>query len=281
MAINRKDGWSFSKALFAGLSSDRVGLISAGIAFYGMLSLFPGLAAVMALGGLLTKPTVLIDQMQQIGSVLPPEASKLIIDQAVQIAGSEKGGLGVAAIVGFALSIYSASNAVGSLIVGIHVAAGERETRGFFASYFFVFVMTMVTIALALLAIFSTVVVPAVLAALNVSAWVAALLGLVRWPIMALIAVMGLSLFYRLSIPRRSPPQWVTPGAVAGAALWLIGSVAFSIYVQNFANYNKTFGTLGGVVSLLIWLWLSAYVALLGEEVNSIIEVRRKAKWAA
>lgn len=269
------------RALFADVSRDRIGLIAAGIAFYGMLSLFPGLAAVMALGGLLTKPAILIDQMQQVGSVLPPEAAKLIIDQAVQIAGSEKGGLGLAAIVGFGLSIYSASNAVGSLIVGIHVAASQRETRGFFANYMFVLGMTIVTIALALLALFSTVVVPAVLAALNVSGWIAALLELIRWPIMVLITVLGLGLFYRLSIPHRSPPRWVTPGAIVGAALWLMGSVAFSIYVQNFANYNKTFGTLGGVVSLLIWLWLSAYVALLGEAVNSLIDSRKKAKTAA
>ncbi|MEO6301432.1 MAG: YihY/virulence factor BrkB family protein [Paracoccaceae bacterium] len=265
--------WRFSKELFVEVNKDRVGLTAAGIAFYGLLSLFPGIAAMMALGALWTQPSVLVSQMQQIGSVLPPEASKIIIDQAVQIAGSQKGGLGLAAVVGIVLSIYSASNAVGSLFVGIHLAAGEPDSRGFIASTVFTLAMTVVTIGLALLAIFSTVVVPALLAALHAQGWVAWILGLVRWPIMGVIAALGLSVFYRLSIQRRSPPPpWITPGAVLGAILWLGGSVAFSIYVQNFANYNKTFGTLGGVISLLIWLWLSAYIVLLGEEVNALLE---------
>lgn len=262
--------WSFTKDLIAELGSDRIGLISAGIAFYGLLSLFPGIASMMALGGLITNPGVLVDQMRQIGSALPPEASKIIIDQATQIAGSQKGGLGVAAVVGIVLSIYAASKAVGSLITGIHIAAGEPDRRGFFAATFFTLAMTVVALALALLAIFSTVILPAVLAALNASGIVAWGLGLVRWPIMGVITALGLGVFYRLSIRHRAtPPRWITPGAVLGAVFWLAGSVAFSVYVQNFANYNRTFGTLGGVVSLLMWMWLSAYIVLLGEKVNA------------
>lgn len=275
MDWNVKGIWQFTKALFSELSNDRIGLIAAGIAFYGLLSLFPGIAAMMALGGLITRPSVLVAQMQQIGSALPPDARKIIIDQATQIAGSQSGGLGLAALVGIALSIYSASRAVGSLIMGIHAAAGEPDKRGMVASAIFTIGMTIVTLALALLAILSTVVVPAMLAALQVDGIIAWVLGLVRWPIMAVITALGLSVFYRFSIRHREPPPWITPGAILGAGLWLAGSVAFSIYVQNFANYNKTFGTLGGVVSLLMWMWLSAYIVLLGEEVNAQLESRK------
>lgn len=277
MDISPKTIWSLTKDLFSEVIKDRIGLIAAGIAFFGLLSLFPGIAAMMALGGLWTKPAVLVTQLQDIGSVLPPEASKIIIDQAVEIAGSQKGGLGLAAVVGILLSIYSASRAVGSLVTGIHVAAGEPETRGLIAGTLFTLAMTVVTIALALLAILATLVVPAILAALQARGMIAWILGLVRWPIMGVITALGLGLFYRLSIEHRSPPpRWITPGAILGAVLWLGGSVAFSIYVQNFANYNKTFGTLGGVVSLLMWLWLSAYIVLLGEELNALIESREK-----
>ena len=258
---------------------DRIGLISAGIAFYGLLSLFPGIAAMMALGGLLIEPNILVDQVRQIQSVLPPDANKIIIDQAIQIAGSQAGGLGLAAVVGIALSIYSASKAVGSLVMGLHVAAGEAEGRGFVASTIFTLAMTAVAIGLALVAIFSTVMVPATLAVLNLEGTIALVLGLVRWPIIGVITALGLSLFYRLTIPQRSPQsRWITPGALLGATLWLAGSVAFSLYVQNFANYNKTFGTLGGVVSLLMWLWLSAYIVLLGEEVNNLWMDRKNRK---
>ncbi|MBC7480148.1 MAG: YihY/virulence factor BrkB family protein, partial [Pseudorhodobacter sp.] len=156
--------WQFAKTLFTELSGDRIGLISAGIAFYGLLSLFPGIAAMMALGGLITSPSVLVEHMQQIGSALPPEARKIIIDQATQIAGSQSGGLGLAAVVGIALSIYSASKAVASLIMGIHAAAGEPDRRSMLASLLFTLAMTVVTLGLALLAILSTVVVPVILA---------------------------------------------------------------------------------------------------------------------
>ena len=275
MAWKALDIWKFIKDLFSELSGDRIGLISAGIAFYGLLSLFPGIAAMMALGGLITRPSVLVERMQQIGSALPPEARKIIIDQATQIAGSQGGGLGLAAVVGIALSIYSASKAVGSLIMGIHAAAGEPDRRSMVASTVFTLVMTVVALGLALLAILSTVIVPAILAALQVDGILAWVIGLVRWPIMAVITALGLGLFYRLSIRHRSPlPGWITPGAIIGAGLWLAGSVAFSLYVQNFANYNKTFGTLGGVVSLLMWMWLSAYIVLLGEEVNALLDSR-------
>jgi membrane protein len=274
MALHPQQIWHMAKALFAELGKDRIALISAGIAFYGLLSLFPGIAAMMALGGLLTRPSVLVDQMRALGSVLPPEASKIVIDQAVEIAGSQSGGLGLAAAVGILLSVYSASKAAGSLVSGIHVAAGEPERRGFFARTTFTLAMTLVALGLALLAVLSTVVVPALLAALHLDGAVAWIVGLIRWPIMGAIIVFGLGLFYRLSVPQRFPPRWITIGSLTGAALWLAGSVVFSIYVQNFANYNETFGTLGGVISLLMWMWLSAYIVLLGEEMNALFDPR-------
>jgi membrane protein len=271
------DIWRFLKDMVHALSRDRVGLISAGIAFYGLLSLFPGIAAMMALGGLLTKPSALVAQMQQIGSVMPPEAGKIILDQATQIAGSEKGGLGVAAVLGLGLAIYSASKAVGALIMGIHVAAGEVDDRGLVRSFVFTLSMTVVAVVLALLALFSTVVLPAVLAALHVGAVGVWLAGLIRWPVIGAIAAFGLGMFYRLSIRLRVPrPRWITPGAIVSVVLWLVGSVLFSIFVQNFAHYNETFGTLGGLVSLLMWMWLSAYIVLLGEEVNTLLSTRDK-----
>lgn len=276
MDLNPKAVWVFVRDLFAQVGKDRIALISAGIAFYGLLSLFPGIAAMMAMGGLLTEPSVLVDQMRELGSVLPPEASKIIIDQAVQIAGSQDGGLGLAAAVGIGLAIYSASKAAGSVVAGIHVAAGEPDRRGFFAGAVFTLAMTVVAIGLALLAIFSTVVIPALIAALQVEGWMAWVVGLVRWPIMGAIVVFGLGLFYRLSIRNRPLQPWITPGSLFGAAVWLAGSVVFSIYVQNFANYNKTFGTLGGVISLLVWMWLSAYIILFGEELNVLLEDRKR-----
>lgn len=264
--------WRFLKDLWAELVNDRVGLVAAGIAFYGLLSLFPGIAALMALGGLLTEPVSLVALMRDIGGSLPPEAQKIVIDQAVTIAGSQNGGLGLAVLVGIALSVYSASKAVGALIAGIHVAAGERDDRGFIASTVFTLAMTVMLICFALIAVFSTIIVPALIAAFNLTAGLAWIAGLVRWPLMWGVAALAIGALYRLAFRHRIPrTRWITPGAVLSATLWLAGSVAFSIYVQNFADYNETFGTLGGVVSLLMWMWLSAYIILFGEEVNALM----------
>lgn len=276
-ATGRLALWPLLKDLYAEVQADRVGLTAAGIAYYGLLSLFPGLAAMMALGGLLTRPQVLVDQLQQAGSLLPPQAREVILAQATEIAGSQKGGLGLTALIGIVTAIWSASAAVRALITGIHIAAGRAETRGTFASLVFTLGMTMLGLVLALVAILSTLVLPAILAALPQSGTLTWILGLVRWPVVAALVAGGLALFYRQAIrERRPPPAWVTPGAITGAVLWLLGSVAFSIYVQNFANYNETFGTLGGVVSLLVWMWLSAFIVLLGEEINSLLESRKR-----
>ncbi len=269
-------GWRFLRDLWAEIGRDRVGLLAAGIAFYGLLSLFPGIAAMMALGGLLTKPAVLVEQMQQIGAMLPPEASAIIVDQATRIAGSQSGGLGLTALVGLVLSIYSASRAVGSLIMGIHAAANERDDRGIVAGIAFTLGMTLLALALVLLAIFSTLVLPAVLAVLQTGSGEGGAVALIRWPLMWFITAVGLGLFYRWSFRHRDPPSpWITPGALVASFLWIAGSVLLSVYVQNFADYNETFGTLGGVISLLMWMWLSAYIVLLGEEINALVAERR------
>ncbi len=272
MKFRFKTGWRFARELLAELKKDRVGLISAGIAFYGLLSIFPAIAAIMAIGGLMTQPAALVGEMQKLGSVLPTEAINIIIGQATEIAGSQDGGLGLAAVVGVVLSIYAASKAVGALIEGLHIAAGETDERGFLASILFVLAMTILVIGLAVLALVSTVLVPAVLAALKIDGWFAWVVGSMRWPIVGLATALGLGVLYRLSLRHRvGRSLWLTPGAVAATLLWLAGSIAFSIYVREFAGYNKTFGTLGGVVSLLMWMWLSSFIVLLGKKVDVMI----------
>ncbi|OYU37518.1 MAG: ribonuclease BN [Pseudorhodobacter sp. PARRP1] len=276
MRLDLKTGWRFAQDLSAELKKDRVGLISAGIAFYGLLSIFPAIAAIMAIGGLMTQPAALVGEMQKLGSILPTEASSIIIAQATEIAGSQDGGLGLAAVIGVLVSIYAASKAVGALIEGLHIAAGETDQRGFLASTAFVLVMTFLVIALAVLALVSTVLVPAALAALRVEGLFAVILGALRWPIVGVATALGLGALYRLSLRHRiAGSLWFTPGAVLATLLWLAGSIAFSIYVREFAGYNKTFGTLGGVVSLLMWMWLSSFIVLLGKEVDVIIGNRQ------
>ncbi|MEZ5779793.1 MAG: YihY/virulence factor BrkB family protein [Paracoccaceae bacterium] len=260
------------KDLWAELGSDRIGLISAGIAFYGLLSLFPGIAVMLSLGGLLTEPQDLVDSFQSVSRVLPPAAAEIIFDQATAVAGSRNGGLGLTALVGLALALYSSSKAVASLIQGVHVAYDETDDRGFIASLALTLAMTLVFMTVVLLGVLSTIGVPVVLSALALDGTAAGIVALLRWPVLGALTALALGILYRYSVRHQNPRvQWFTPGAVISAVLWIVGSWIFSLYVQNFANYNETFGTLGGVVSLLMWMWLSAYVILLGAEMNTVL----------
>lgn len=255
------------------LSDDRIGLISAGIAFYGLLSLFPGIAAFLALGGLMTEPATLVESFQNIGRVLPDSASEIILSQAGKVAGSHEGGLGLAALVGFGLALYSSSKAVSSLVQGVHAAYDESDDRSFLTSLIFTLSMTLLFMVVLLIAIFTSIGVPIIVSTLFTAESLAGLVALVRWPLLAALTALALGLLYRFSVRHRRPRiKWFTPGAVLATVLWILGSIAFSIYVQNFADYNETFGTLGGVVSLLMWMWLSAYIVLLGAEVNSVLD---------
>lgn len=264
-------------SVFRRIGDDNVSLIAAGIAFYGLLAVFPGIAACMALAGLFAQPSAIVDQFERLGQLLPSEAAAIIISQASDVAGSRDGGLGLAAVTGILIAIYSSSKGIRSMITGLNVAFGVSEKRGIILQYVLTFVMTLLLIIGLLMAIGSTIVIPATFALLPLPAMVEGLVSGLRWPLMAAFTVFGLSLIYRYG-PNRPRPRWrwITPGAAIACVLWVAGSVLFALYVSNFGSYNETFGSLGGVVILLMWLWLSAFIILLGAEIDSEMEKHAK-----
>ena len=259
------------------IAEDHVSLIAAGVAFYALLAIFPGIAAMMAIAGLVVQPSFIADQINQIAAVMPKEAAQIVIDQAIAIAGSREGGLGLAAVVGIILALWSASAGMSSMMEGLNVAYDEEEKRGFVKRTFVRLALTIGVIIGFLLTALAMVAVPAVLHFVPLGGLSDTLIMLVRWPIVAAIAVVGLAIMYRYG-PSRDHPEWkwVTPGAIAAVVLWLVASVAFAFYVRNFGSYNETFGSLGGVVIMLMWLWISAYIVLLGGELDSEMEAQTK-----
>ena len=257
------------------ISSDHVGLVAAGVAFYGLLAVFPAITAMMALAGLIYDPTGLVDALSGVAGVIPQDAADILLTQAQEVAGSQEGGLTLGLILGLAIALWSASAGVGSLIEGINLAYDEEETRGFVKLKLITLALTLCMILGLLMAVGLMLVVPV---ALQFLAWSPAMETAIRWlsyvPL-ALIVIVGLGVLYRFG-PDRDPAKWrwLTPGALAAAALWLVASVGFSIYVGNFGSYNETFGSLGGVVVMLMWMWISAYVVLMGAELNSEIEAQ-------
>ncbi|WP_116084212.1 YihY/virulence factor BrkB family protein [Tropicimonas sp. IMCC34011] len=273
-----KTGWiAIAKRVWAEQTNDHVGLIAAGVAFYGLLALFPAVTATMAIAGLIAEPDVVAGQIETFTAMMPADAASLLIDQVQAVTGSESGGLGIAAIFGILVAIYSASKGVNSLMEGLNVAFDQEEDRGFFMLTAMKFGLTFALIVGLVLIAILLAIVPAAIAFLPIGETLETWLNYGRWPILLVVVCVGLAFLYRFG-PSRSPRgwRWITPGAAIATALWVIGSLGFSFYVANFGSYNETFGALGGVIILLMWLWLSAYIVLIGAEIDA--EMERQAK---
>ncbi|MFP7569615.1 YihY/virulence factor BrkB family protein [Marivita sp. S2033] len=259
------------------IAEDRVGLIAAGIAFYGLLALFPAITAFLAISGLVVEPSQVVDLLQSMSGLMPEEVISIIMNQATKVAGSQNGGLGLAAIVGVLLALYSASKGVASLIEGINVAYDEDEKRGFIKLKLVTFALTLFLFAGLLVALLATVTLPIAIEFLGLGGIIETLLSVALFVGLFVLTMVGLSVLYRYGPSRDEPEwQWASIGAVAACFGWLIASAGFAFYVANFGSYNESFGTLAGVVVLLMWFWISAFVILLGAELNAELEAQTR-----
>jgi membrane protein len=259
------------------IASDHVSLIAAGVAFYALLALFPAITSLVAIAGLVLEPAQVVEQMRGLTGIMPQEVSDLIIGQATEVAGSREGGLGLAAVLGIALALYSASKGMASLIEGLNVAYDEDETRGFFALKLRTLALTLALILGVILAISLLALLPAALQFIDlgvVTEWIVMALG---WILMFGVAVTGLAVLFRYG-PSRDNPEWVwlSPGAVIGVLVWAVASAAFGLYVANFGSYNESFGSLAGAIVLLMWLWISAFIVLFAAELNAEMEAQTR-----
>ena len=260
------------------LAADHVALVAAGVAFYALLAIFPAITALMALGGLVLEPAQVTAQLEILTGMIPQQAAQIILDQAVAVAGSEQGGLGLAFVAALGLAVYSASKGVGSLMEGLNIAYGEDEKRGFIKRLMWTLGLTVFLIVGLLLGLVAALAVPAVLSFLTLPDWVETVLSIGRWVILALMTVFGLAIIYRFGPSRDNATwSWLSPGAVAACVIWIVTSVGFSIYVSNFASYNESFGSMAGVIILLLWLWISAFIVLMGAELNAEMEAQTRA----
>ncbi|MGR3550851.1 YihY/virulence factor BrkB family protein [Pseudooceanicola sp.] len=259
------------------MGSDHVGLIAAGVAFYALLAIFPAITALMALAGLAMEPAEVTLQLKTFTAMIPKEAAQIILDQAVAVTGSEETGLGLAFVLGLLLAIYSSSKGMGSLIEGLNVAYDESEQRGFIKKMFTTLTLTLFLIVGLLMGLAASLAVPAVLGFVTLPSWLETTVALSGWVILAALTVFGLAVLYRYG-PCRTNAQWkwLSPGALAASLIWIIASLGFSIYVSNFGSYNESFGSMAGVIILLMWLWISAFIVLLGAELNSEIEAQTR-----
>ncbi|TNF22646.1 MAG: YihY/virulence factor BrkB family protein [Rhodobacteraceae bacterium] len=257
------------------IGDDHIGLIAAGVAFYGLLALFPAITALMAIAGLIFDPAQFTGEIESVTAFVPPNVAEIVLGQAVAVSGSQEGGLGLAALFGIAVAFYFASNGVASLMEGMNVAYDEAETRGFVRLTVTKLLLTFVLLIGLILGLGATLVLPGILSILSLGPLTELLIGLGRWAVLLAMTIGGILIIYRHAPDRASARLiWLWPGAILACLLWIAASVGFSLYVENFGRYNETFGALAGVVILLMWLWLSAYVLLLGAELNAEAEAQ-------
>jgi len=257
----------------ASMSEDNLSLIAAGAAFYGLLAIFPSLAALVSIYGIFTDPATVTEQMDRVAGIIPDDARMVIEGQLQRVASAGGTALSVGVAVSFLFTLWSASKGVKSLMTALNIVYNEKEERGFIKLNATALLLTLVVLAFVLVALVAVAVVPAVVGMLNLPSVGEALARWLRWPLLGAVAVGILAVLYRYA-PSRARPEWrwVIWGAVAATVLWLIGSALFSLYVSNFGSYNKTFGSVAAVVVLMMWFYLSAYFVLLGGELNAELE---------
>ena len=257
------------------IANDRIGLIAAGVAFYGLLALFPAITALVAISGLLVEPNQIVEQLNALSGVMPEEVITIITAQASSVAGSREGGLGLAAVFGILVALYSASKGMASLMQGINVAYDENEERGFVKLKLVTFGLTVLLMLGLLIAMLSTLALPAFLAYVQLGWMLEGVITVALWVGLFFATIVGLSVLYRYAPSRDAAEwRWTSIGALVGCLLWISASAGFAFYVSNFGSYNESFGTLAGVIVLLMWFWISAFIILLGAELNAELEAQ-------
>jgi membrane protein len=269
--------WAQWKSLltrvYEAIGADQLSLLSAGVAFYALFAIFPGLGAATWLFGLLADPSTIQQQLGSIRDVVPAEAYKLIEQQLVSLTSKSGAGFSLAGVISLFVALYSARLAASSMMQALNAVYKVEETRGFVQANATAILFTVVAIVVFLLAISLLVIMPALFHLIGFPPVVEALVRYLRWPALAVLAVIALALTYRYGPNRENAHwRWITWGSAAGTVIWLIASVGFTWYVSAFGSYDKVYGSLGAVVILLFWFWLTAFSALLGAEVDKAIE---------
>jgi membrane protein len=256
------------------ISADRLLLIAGGVVFYALLATVPAITALVSVYGIFTKASSLGAQLSFLADVMPATAYQLISDQVVRIAGNNDGKLTFAFILGLGIALWSANAGMKAIFDALNIVYDEDEKRSFISLNAVSLAFTLAAILVLVLMFSAVVVLPLVLAFLGVAAeHQAGWLPLLRWPVLFVLVMLALATLYRFGPSRRRAKwRWVSVGSLFATMAWLAVSLLFSWYLSRFADYNATYGSLGAVIGLMMWLWLSTTVVLVGAELNSEIE---------
>jgi membrane protein len=255
------------------IGKDRVILVAAGVTFYLILALFPAIAALVALYGLFADPTTITSHLDSIADLVPAGALEVIRDQITRVASQGRTTLGLTFIAGFLVSLWSANAGMKSLFDALNLVYNEPEKRSFIWLNIISLMFTVLAIIFVLGGIGVMIVLPIVLNFVGLGGATEMVIKIARWPALLIVVTLALAFLYRYG-PSREKPQWrwITWGSAVAAVSWLVVSILFSWYAENFGSYNETYGSLGAIIAFMFWIWLSIIVVLIGAELNAETE---------
>lgn len=255
-------------------STDNVGIVAAGVAFYGFLALVPMLGAIVLTYGLFASPETVLRHAQSLTSMVPGEAAQLIGNQLMNVVGTSGGKKGLGLLVALGIALWGARNAAGSIITALNIAYEEEEKRGFVKTTLMALAMTVGAVLMAGLGGLAM----AVLGFLerlfpNLGPFGAAFWKVLAYALLAAVAAAAAATLFRYGPSRyRAKWVWLSPGSILFAVGWIVLTLGFGFYVSNFGNYGATYGSLSAIIVLLTWMYLSSYLLLFAAELNSEIE---------
>jgi membrane protein len=269
--------WHFVRGVKAGIRDDNLPLVAAGVAFFALLAIVPTLVAVVSVFGLIADPASVTGQVRGWLEAAPTEVRDLVATQLDQVAESSTGGLGLGLVVGVVAAMWSASKAMTMVIAAHNVIYDEHESRGFLKLRSLSLGLTLGAVLFMVFAAAALAVLPLIVERITSNELVRQVASVARWPILAGAMGIGLMVLYRMAPDRQvGIRRWLAPGAVVATLLWLGASALFTIYAANYASFNETYGSLGAIAVVMLWLYLTAFSVLFGAEVNSELERRRR-----
>jgi len=272
-----REGWAFWKHVlyrtYQGINDDRLLALAAGVVFYGLLAIFPAITALVSSYALFARPATIDGHLAVVSSLMPASAYSIVNEQVARIVTRTTGDLGFSFFFGLGLAILSANAGVKAIIDALNIVYGVKERRSFVWLNLVSLAFTVSALIALLVAFGGIVVVPVMLSYLPLYGYEGTLLPLLRWPALFVGVLLGLAVLYRFG-PNRDHVCWqfVSAGALFATLAWLGGSALLSWYLASFANYDATYGSLGAGIGLMMWLWMTAIVVLVGAELNSKID---------
>jgi membrane protein len=259
--------------VYRGISENRILLVAAGVTFYALLAIFPGIAALISIYGLFADPASVASHLDTMANVAPGGAIDILREEMTRLASQGGATLGVSFLVSLAISFWTANSGVKAIFDALNIVYGEEEKRSFIKLNIITLFVTLWIVVFILLTLAAVVAVPVALTYIPLPGVTALVVKIGRWPILFVLVTTALAVLYKYG-PSRTEPRWrwVTWGSVSAAIVWLAASALFSWYVASFGSYNKTYGSLGAVIGFMTWIWISIIVVLVGAKLNAEME---------